>query len=357
LRFINAAGGLPTRNFQTGVFEEAEKLFDEKWKSEIFVKDSACPNCPISCSKIAYVKSELFGEIKLDGPDYETVFSLGTNCGINDKNAIVYANYLCDEYGVDTISTGGIVSFVIEAFEKGYLDSSYLDGITPKWGDVESFVKLVEKICKAEGIGVELQKGVKYLSEKINGTSRFAMHVKGLEMPAYLPRSGKGIALSYAVTERGACHLHGTPISELLGGADPKTYEGKAELFLVNQIMISIIDSAILCYFTHGAIRLKEYVKMFKGATGFEYSIYDLQKFGRRVSTLSRMFNVREGKARNEDRLPARSIEEPLQSGQCKDETVNIDILLDDYYELMGWDKNGIPTEETVKDLEIDFEK
>jgi len=355
LRFINAAGGLPTRNFQTGVFEEAETLFDEKWKAEVFVKDTACPNCPISCSKVAHIKSDTLGEIVLDGPDYETIFSLGTNCGISDKQAIVYANYLCDEYGIDTISTGGIIAFVMEAFEKGIIDTNYLDGLEPKWGDVESFIKLVEKICKAEGVGSELQKGVKYLSRKIPGTSNFAMHVKGLEMPAYLPRAGKGIALSYAVTERGACHLHGTPISELLGEADPKTYEGKAELFLVNQVMISIIDSAILCYFTHGAIRLKEYAKMFRGATGFEYDVANLQKFGRRLSTLSRLFNIREGKTKDEDNLPRRSTEEPLTSGPSKGETIDLDVLLEDYYTLMGWDKNGVPTEGTLKALEIDF--
>jgi aldehyde:ferredoxin oxidoreductase len=347
LELINASGGLPTRNFQEGQFENADKLFGEKWKNQIWEKDIACFCCPLFCSKV----TKKIKGINLDGPDYETIFALGTNCGVSDKEAIVYANYLADFYGIDTISLGGIIGYLMELFQKGKITKKELDGIEPIWGDTKALIALTEKIGKSEGCGKELAKGVEYLSRKYKEES-FAMQVKGMEMPAYHPNSAKGIALGYAVSERGACHLRGAPLNELMGSADPLSYKGKAELFKTKQEDMHIINSSILCFFVSFGITLKEIYQMINPATGFNYSSpKDLAKIGERITNLVRIFNLREGLKKEDDRLPDRCLKEPLPSGPARGEKVKLDILLQEYYNLMEWDKSGIPTKEKIKEL------
>jgi len=178
--------------------------------------------------------------------------------------------------------------------------------------------------------------------------------VKGLEMPAYHPNAAKGIALAYAVSERGACHLHGAPLVELLGGASPLTEEGKPTLFRTYQSETAVIDSAILCYFTHFGMSLKELWQLVVPVTGFDYPRpRDLERVGERISTLARLCNIREGFSRADDTLPKRALQEPLADGPAQGQLVRLEPMLDEYYRLMGWDQNGMPVKECLDDLEL----
>lgn len=356
LELINASGGLPTKNFQAGNFADSIKLEGEEWREDAWVTSVACDNCPISCSKIGVVKKGEYKGTRVDGPEYETVFSLGSNCGVTDHDSILAANYLADQYGVDSISLGGIIGFTMELYDEGIIDSTELDGIEASWGSGDALVALTEKICLGDGIGKVLEKGVKRLAEEdYPEGNKFAMHVKGLEMPAYLPRAAKGIALAYAISERGACHLHGAPIGELLGAADPLSYEGKGDLVRSKQLDVAIIDSTIHCYFTDFGLSLKEIYYMLKGLTGFDYrGLGELEEIAERIITLTRLFNNREGFDRKDDTLPERCINEPVPEGPATGEKVDLDRLLDDYYQAMEWDSNGRPKKSLLKRLGLD---
>jgi aldehyde:ferredoxin oxidoreductase len=349
VELINASGALPTRNFQSGEFEESEKLDGKYWNKNYWVKSSACYGCPIACTKIAQSKQR---KIAIDGPEYETIFAIGSNCCVSDHEAIIYTNYLCDLYGIDTISLGGIVAFVMELYQKKMISKEELGNIEPLWGSGKALVQLTEIIAKGEGIGELLSKGVREISKHYSGSEDFAMHVKGLEMPGYLPRAAKGIGLSYAISERGACHLRGSPLTELLGGADPLSYEDKAVLFKSTQLDTAVIDASTLCYFVKFGITLKEVFQMINPCTGFNYkNPKELEIVGERITTLARLFNTREGLTRNDDILPKRSVSEPLQSGHAKGHTIELDEMRSEYYQLMGWDENGIPAETTIKEI------
>jgi aldehyde:ferredoxin oxidoreductase len=205
-----------------------------------------------------------------------------------------------------------------------------------------------------EGVGRQLGMGVRWLSQQFPGSQDFAMHVKGLEMPAYLPRAAKGMALGYAIAERGACHLHGAPLTELLGGANPLDHDGKAELVRIYQSEIAVIDSAVLCYFTHFGMSLKELWQIVAPATGFDYAQpRDLERVGERVSTLARLCNLREGFTRADDTLPRRALREALGDGPAKGQMVDLEPMLDAYYTLMGWDSQGRPTAATLERLAL----
>lgn len=350
---INETGALPTRNFQTGRFEDAESISGESFREDLWIKDfSCCLGCNIRCSKIVKLKKGQ-KEIFIDGPDYETIFSLGSNCGISDKKAITYANYLCDMYGIDTISAGNIVAFYMELHDKGFLKKEKLE-VKPVFGDEEAMMKLIELMGKGEGVGKILQEGVKTVSDKYPGSEKFAMHVKGLEMPGYEPRAAQAMGLCYAVSERGACHLRaytaGIELCGYGGGADPLTYDrSKVQLAVDRQDEKAVVDSSVLCFFTLFGMKLKEVYQMITACTGYEYrNVEELKKLGARTITLSRLFNVREGFSRKDDTLPHRSLEEVLPEGPAKGHTVHLNEMLDAYYDIRGWDQEGFPEKETL---------
>ena len=358
---INETGALPTRNFKTGRFQGADRISGEALRERLWKKDFACSmGCTIKCSKIASLETKPYVGTVVDGPDYETIFALGSNCGVDDVEAVSYANYLCDLYGIDTISTGNIIGFVMELYEKGIVGRRELEGIDANWGSSEALINLVKKIGEGEGIGVALQSGVRKLGQKYKGSESFAMHVKGLEMPAYEPRAAQGMGLCYAVSERGACHLRAyTAGAELLGyggGADPRAYDrAKVQLAVDRQDEKAVVDSSVLCFFTLFGMRLKELYQMVVPCTGFNYKdVSELKRLGARVITLARLFNVREGFGRKDDTLPERSLTEPLTEGPSAGQVVHLEQMLNDYYELRGWGSNGEPTKETVRELELD---
>jgi aldehyde:ferredoxin oxidoreductase len=351
LEFINSVGALPTRNFQAGQFEQADEINGAAFTEMSWVKKYACFGCPIACSKIT---KPVDGKV-LEGPEYETIFAVGSNCAIGSQEGIIRLSQVCDEYGMDTISAGGIIGFAMELFEKGFIKASDLEGIEPRWGDCAAALALMEKMGKMEGCGEWLSEGVAAIARRYPGSEGFAMHVKGLEMPAYHPNGAKGMALGYAVSERGACHLRGAPLTEVLGGTDPLTTQGKAHLFRDHQAESALWNSAVLCCFPGFGMSLKELWQLVNATTGFDYrSAKEFELVGERISTLSRLFNSREGFNRDQDTLPARNLSQPLPGGPAKGQVVELDPMLDEYYTLVGWDAHGIPTPEQLEKLGLE---
>ena len=350
LEIIDVMGALPTRNFQRGQFEKADQVSGYAFRRNHWKKEYACFGCPIGCGKWTEPLDD--GTI-IEGPEYETIYAFGPNCAIGSRETIIKLNWFCDEYGMDTISAGGVIGFVMEMFEKGIITTAELDGIKPYWGDAEAAIALMEKMAQVEGCGEWLAQGVAAIAARYQEAAPFAMQVKGLEMPAYHPNAAKGTALAYAVSERGACHLRGAPLGELFSGsADPLAIEGKPQLFRDHQADKAVWDSACLCVFPSYGMSLKELWQLVTAATGFDYpTARDLERVGERISTLARLFNVREGFARAADTLPDRNLTHPMIGGPATGHVVELDLMLNEYYRIMGWDENGIPTRERLEDL------
>lgn len=352
LEIVDVMGALPTRNFQRGQFELADEVSGYAFRQNHWKTEYACFGCPIACGKWT---EPLEDGTVIEGPEYETIYAMGPNCAIGSREAIIKLNWYCDEYGMDTISAGGVIGFVMELFEKGIVSAQELDGIEPRWGDAGAALALMEKMATVQGCGAWLAQGVAAIAERYPQGKPFAMQVKGLEMPAYHPNAAKGTALAYAVSERGACHLRGAPLGELFSGsADPLIIEGKPQLFRDHQADKAVWDSACLCIFPAYGMSLKELWQLVTAATGFDYpTARDLETAGERISTLARLFNVREGFSRKQDTLPERNLAHPMNGGPANGHVVELDPMLDAYYRLMGWDENGVPTPERLRQLRL----
>jgi aldehyde:ferredoxin oxidoreductase len=352
LEIIDVMGALPTRNFQRGQFADADQISGFAFRENHWKKEYACFGCPIACGKWT---EPLEDGTVIEGPEYETIYALGSNCSIGNRETIIKLNWICDEYGMDTISAGGVLGLVMEMFEKGIISAADLEGIEPYWGDSEAAIALMSKMGRVEGCGAWVAQGVAEIARRHPEAEPFAMQVKGLEMPAYHPNAAKGTALAYAVSERGACHLRGAPLGELFSGAaDPLAIEGKPQLFRDHQADKAVWDSACLCVFPAYGMSLKELWQLVTAATGFDYATpRDLERVGERISTLARLFNVREGFAREADTLPERNLVQPMVGGPAAGHVVALDPMLDEYYRIMGWDEQGVPTAERLDGLEL----
>jgi aldehyde:ferredoxin oxidoreductase len=381
---INATHVLPTRNFQGGHFAGADQIDGQSWREHYWnepVKDGrrsgniACQQCTISCSKIARAKDqpgpgnpdfpetvpELDHEVVIDGPEYETIYALGSNIGNGDRETLLKANYLCDHYGIDTISTGVIIGMLMEMAEKGIVGKEELDGIAPSWGDARSIYQIIRKIGTMDGCGATIGKGVLAIARQWPASEHLAMHVKGLELPGYDPRHARGMALCYAASDRGACHLHAFTASvESMGnagGMDPFDLgPRKLDLFLTLQAESTLVDSAIVCFFTLNGMQTKELVHLLHAATGEdlfkEHS--SMRKHAARVLALTRLYNYREGKTALDDKLPERILKESHALGPAKGAAFpDMAPVLHMYYAKMGWDSEGKPTRETLSALGI----
>ena len=342
---INAHGMYPTENFKRGVFNDAEGTSGEKIAETILQGRSACFKCPIACGRKTKT-SKREGE----GPEYETVWAFGAQLGINDLETITEANYTCNELGLDTITTGNTIVCAMELYEKGVFPEKLV------WGDSSNLVKLVEDVAYKRGIGKDLALGSKRLAEKY-GRPELAMQVKGMEIPAYDPRGAQGQALSYATSNRGGCHMQGYLISpEILGSPvfmDRYSIEGKAEIVALFQDISAAVDSLVLCRFLQFAISIDTFKDMLNIVTGLDYTEDELLKVGTRIYNLERKFNSEAGFTRKDDMLPARFLEEELSEGASRNRVVQLDEMLDRYYKLRSWDKNGIPSEEIKRELGI----
>jgi aldehyde:ferredoxin oxidoreductase len=345
---ITGQGGcIPTRNFSTGWFENYEKVSgDWMHKNGNFIRHAACYRCPLHCSKF----NRAFGEFEAEteGPEYETLALFGPNCGNDDVNVIIKANYLCNKYGIDTISTADSIAYAIELFNRGYLTKEDTDGMELNWGDGKVIVKLVEMIALREGIGDMLAEGTKRISERFDEEARkFAIHVKGMEPPGYEPRGLTGMALAYATSPRGACHLRGTIyVPELfMGIIDRMKLRGKTPTVVEYQNAATVFDSLIICKF--GARNafdnsVEKIAPLISAASGIKFDAKKLIEAAERIWTLERLYNIREGLGKKDDILPGRFYEEEFDAGPSKGQVLDMQEFiaeLEDYYAARGWDK------------------
>ena len=349
---VNNAGFWITRNFTEGYFEEGYKLEGKRMREEIIIGDSSCFGCPIGCGKRTYISTKNNEKILMEGPEFETVGMLGSNCGISSWETLLKASKICDTYGFDTINAGACVSMVMEAFETGRLTLEDTDGIELSFGNDEALLKTLEKIGRREGLGDILAKGLVEAS-KILKIEELAMHSKGQSFPVYDPRGAKGMALTYATSPKGAHHMLATTFGAELSTGTRFEIEGKGNLERDHQFSMAIVDSIALCSTMRAGIPLDNLLKAYTTVTGIDHDITSFLKAAERIINLERMYNINLGLDRKHDTLPKRFLEETLPSGESKGQIVELDALLDDYYNVMGWNSNGVPKEEKLKELEL----
>jgi aldehyde:ferredoxin oxidoreductase len=368
---VNIRGGYPTRNWQNAVFDRIEEVNGQALTDRVFIKGVSCFACPIACGRRTEIKEGLWKGYNGEGPEYETVNTFGAMCGVADLKAITMANYLCNEYGLDTISAGSTIAFAMECYEKGILNKEISGGLEMKFGDEKLVVDLVPKIARREGIGDLLAEGTKRVSETLGqGSDHFAMHVKGLELPAYDPRAAKITGLGYVTANRGGDHITAyvqgptfidVPflIVEDSKIEDPFVANPKEAKVVVDlENALTMFDCIGACKFMGILLPAEDYVDLIATATGWDLGVDDFRKCGERIYNLMRAFCVREGITRKADTLPKRLMEDPLPDGPAKGMVIEkdtLEMLKDSYYEIRGWDKEtGKPTIERLKDLELD---
>jgi aldehyde:ferredoxin oxidoreductase len=365
----------PSRNWQHGYFQ---KSFDKAsegqltpldpylWAPKYTVRNKTCPNCTKPCGRIVRIDGGRYAGTELDGPEYETMYSLGSNLEIDDLEALCHIHMVCDFYGLDAISAGLTVSWAMEAFDKGLLTADDLDGIELRFGNVEATLEVLRRMAGREGqVGALLSDGAKAASEKLGkGSERFAIHSKGLELPAYDVRGIKGMALAVATAVRGGDHLtavvYGT---ELVGkwwkfmGIDRFSAENKGYEVKIHEDLMTLYDVVGVCKFTRQMFFVEAYPEMLKAVTGMEMTVADLMTVGERVYTLQRAFNVREGLDRKSDALPPRVFDDPIPRGASKGSVLKreeFERMLDDYYQVRGWSRDGVPTKVNLALLGLD---
>jgi len=354
------AGTIPTRNLQTGYFPEYEKIGGDSLVGNHKTKDVSCARCPLHCGN--KTRAEKDYEVETEGPEYETLAMFGANLGNDNLESILMANDLCNRWGIDTISCADTIACAYELFEKGIISEKDTDGLKLEWGDHRTMVKLVEMTGKSEGFGKLLGEGSRRLTQKYGPEAgKYAMNVKGMEFPGYDPRGIQGMALAFATSTRGACHLRATMyVPELFQGVtDRFTVKGKAKMLKEMQELFTVLDSMVLCKFgarNAFANSWDNMTMLSNAATGAVYTVDGLKEVGARAWTMERLFNLREGLGRKDDDLPERFFTLPIHDGPSKGAVVNrkdFEEELQEYYRLWGWDSEGVPTEETLEKLQI----
>jgi aldehyde:ferredoxin oxidoreductase len=355
VNILNQTGALPTRNFQDGYFPTADKTGGEALAAKQLQRPKGCFSCIISCGRVSKVDHpDYLGEG--EGPEYETAWSFGADCGIDDLDAITKANYYCNEYGIDTISMGATVACAMELFERGIITTEDTDGVQLTFGNAAAMVEMVRKTGAGEGFGAKLAQGSYRLAESY-GHPEYSMTCKKQEMPAYDPRGVQGIGLNYATGNRGGCHVRGYTIAVevLQNGAvmDPRVTEGKAGLDILFQNLTAALDSSGACLFSTFGIGGGELAETLSALTGVEYSLDEFLKIGERIWNQERLWNLKQGYTTADDTLPERLLKEPIKTGPAKGEISHLGDMLPEYYQLRGWDEKGVPGKAKLKELTL----
>jgi aldehyde:ferredoxin oxidoreductase len=334
----NAVGGFPSKYWHIGTFEGWEKISAEALLERCQVKPTACLRCFMACGNLSEVKEGRHKGLKIEGPEYETIYAFGGLCMVHEIEEIAYLNDICDRLGMDTISAGSLCAFAIEASEIGRIQEKI------KWGDVDKIAELLHDISNKKGIGAILADGIRHAA-KTWEMEGIAIHVKGLDPAGYDPRILKGMGLAYATSDRGACHLRSTFYkAELSGMIPPDQMEGKAKLFLEFEDRFNIHDSLILCRFYRDIYwdwnHLSTIVEL---TTGLKMDEKGLRKISSNIQNETRRFNLREGITSKDDTLPKRFFDEPLGKDEKAIRREDLQKMLQNYYALRGWDPEGIP--------------
>jgi len=369
-------GDFPTKNWQSNSWGKGDELYEHFYKNNLVDNKQCYKGCPIGCGRIARVKEGKYKTPLHEGAEYETLTAFTAFVLNEDVDAAVHCDYLCNEYGIDTISTGAAIAFAMECYENGLLSEEYTDGLELKWGNTEILPKLVKKIANREGLGDLLADGVKKAADKLGGRAvDFAVQVKGLEAPAHDPRSGKALAVTYGTGNRGSCHIH--PVEAMgfdagkmdfslseFGLPDPEDFdrwdeEGKGKVVKLLQDGGTIPDIIVVCKFMlYVGAEIKDYADMLTGLTGWDIDGWELLEIGERVINLQKLFNQREGFDRGDDMIHPRMGKIPA-FGKYKDQKdcaiYDYIAMLDEYYQERGWDKEtGQPLPNRLKKLGLE---
>jgi len=366
LMMANGAGFLPTRNYQTGVFEDADKVSGERLAEEFNVKTRGCYACTIPCSRFYVVKEGRFAGLCGEGPEYEALGSFTSRIGNSDLGLALKANDMCNRLGLDALSTSSCIAFAMELHEKGLLSSEEADGLDLSWGSPDAVLTLIENIAYRKGFGDVLADGSRAAAEKLGRGHEYAMQVKGLDIIMADPRGLKGFGLGYAVASRGGDHLRSEPFLEL--SDDPSIGErmfgvpeatlrladrGKGKLVSYFEDWNAVIDSLEPCKNIMQNMEILTFERaseVIEAATGMETSPREVRLVGSRIVTVEKAFNAREGLTREDDTLPARFLEERLREGPSSGTVIDLQGNLDDYYAERGWDPStGNPTREALQ--------
>jgi aldehyde:ferredoxin oxidoreductase len=355
VNILNQVGSLPTRNFHDGYFPTADKIGGESLSKHVLVRPKGCFSCIISCGRASKVTNPKYAG-EGEGPEYESAWGFGADCGIDDLDAITKANFICNELGVDTITMGTTIACAMDLFAANIITTKDTGGIPLRFGDAETMVKLVRMTGNREGFGDQLAEGSFRLATRY-GHPEYSMTAKKQEMPAYDPRGVQGIGLNFATSNCGAAHVRGYTIApEVLGNpfkVDQHTTEGKPGLVKTFQDLTAALDSTGACLFTTFGIGADELAALLSACTGTTYSTDDFMKTGERIWNLERLWNNKAGFTRADDTLPERVLKEPILTGPSKGDISHLEVMLPEYYELRGWDKEGVPTETKLQDLAL----
>ena len=365
-----AMGVLPAKNWSaTGEFVPVEGIGKDAQATRKVGREH-CHDCPVACSQLKVAKTGEYAGILTEGPDFETVYSFGSGVGIDEVDPIIAADRLADELGLDSISSGVTISFAMELFEKGILTLEETDGIELKFGNDEAMMKVLRKMAFRDGLGDLLADGSLAAAKRIGkGTEKYAMQIKGLELPGYDVRGLKAHGLGFATSYTGADHCRGYAFQEVFGVPIPWEVDrfavvGKGKLTIWNQdIRTATLDCAPMCAFLLDmavpATACENTANLMEAVTGLSFTPEEVRKVGERVNNLAKAFNIQAGFTRADDTFPERLMTEPLKAGNSKGQMISredLDTMLDEYYSLRGWDvKTGMPTREKLTDLRLEY--
>lgn len=352
VNIVNNIGAFPTNNWQGSYAEYGDDISGETLADTYLVKAGACYRCPIACARVIKVGDKVVG-----GPEYEPLWAYGGNCGNNDLNTIDICNMLCNEYGLDAISTPCTIAAAMELYQRGYITEEECDGYPLEWGNTESLIEWTKRMGDPESeLAWLMSSGSARLCEHY-GHPEISMSVKKQEMPAYDARAIQGIGITYATSNRGGCHVRGYMISpEVLGlpeQLDRTVTTDKAAWAKTFQDLTAVIDSMGHCLFTSFAMGAPEYTDLLNAATGTTWTVEEVLNIGDRIYNIERMFNKAAGMKPEDDRLPKRLLEEPVSDGPSEGMVSQLPLTLPQYYEARGW-VNAFPTDETLKKLGLD---
>lgn len=351
VNIINENGAFPVNNFQGAVFDKAEEISGETLAEKYLIKNTGCYGCPIACGR--HCKMD---DLEVSGPEYETIWGFGGDCGVSDLGAVLKANYWCNELGLDTISASTTIAAAMELYEKGYIKEEEVDGPSLEWGNAEAVIEWTKKMGLREGLGDKMADGSYRLAE-MYGAPELSMSVKKQEIPAYDPRGIQGQGLAYATSNRGGCHVRAYLISpEILAlpeKLDRFELKGKPEWVKIFQDLTAVIDSMGLCLFSSFALGAEDYTDLYNAVCGTEYTVEEIMAAGERVWNIERLFNLESGLTKEDDTLPKRLLKEAIPEGPSKGNIHQLDQLLPHYYELRGWGTDGVPTKERLEKLGI----
>ncbi|BCV24828.1 aldehyde ferredoxin oxidoreductase family protein [Gelria sp. Kuro-4] len=367
LQAMEELGDLPIRNWCQGSWPEgAAKIGGQRMAESILTRNYHCGACVIGCGRVVKLGRGEYAGVEQGGPEYETLASLGALCLVDDLEAVALANEYCNRSGLDTISTGSAIAFAMECWEHGLITAKDTDGLKLEWGSAEAMLTLVQAIARREGLGRLLADGVRAAAQALGPRAEeYAIHVKGLEFPAHDPRAYNSVAVGYATSNRGACHLQGfTHMFEKSVTMPELGYdeiqdrfgvEGKGELTAKCQDLMCLMDALKMCKFSlSGGVKVTHMIKWLNYVTGWDVSLQEFLKTGERIFNLKRLYNVRCGISRKDDILPPRILTHKRGSGGAADNLPPLGKMLSEYYTWRGWSEEGIPTHAKLRELGLE---